>query len=204
MSQERCHQERKKKIKNYSKQFCQTKRFVKQSVGIILFFLQYLGGLFWKMIWKRFFSLTFFLFESLPPNVRLPRERGSPPGTSGELRGSLGNFRGSLGNFREPLDCCYPDPPTLAFLKKARVLPQKNKGFSLRGTPKILGKGRKAHKKSKENRKQKKQGNRKKQGLEGQGKFHSDRTSGEVAEKLPGKFGSEADFPLRGSQSCCP
>ena len=32
--------------------------------------------------------------------VRLPRERGWPPGKSGNFRGSLGNFRGSLGNFR--------------------------------------------------------------------------------------------------------
>ena len=29
-----------------------------------------------------------------------------------------------------------PDPPTLAFLEKAGVFPQKSKGFSLRGTPK--------------------------------------------------------------------
>ena len=32
--------------------------------------------------------------------VRLPRERGRPPGKLGNFRGSLGNFRGSLGNFR--------------------------------------------------------------------------------------------------------
>ena len=32
--------------------------------------------------------------------VRLPRERGWPPGKSGNFRGSLGNFRGGLGNFR--------------------------------------------------------------------------------------------------------
>ena len=32
--------------------------------------------------------------------VRLPKERGWPPGKSGDLRGSLGNFRGGLGNFR--------------------------------------------------------------------------------------------------------
>ena len=32
--------------------------------------------------------------------VRLPRERGWPPGKSRNFRGSLGNFRGSLGNFR--------------------------------------------------------------------------------------------------------
>ena len=57
----------------------------------------------------------------------------------------------------------------LLFWKEQGFFPQKSKGFSLRGTPKILGKGRKTHKKSKENRKTKKQGNRKKQGLEGQG-----------------------------------
>ena len=32
--------------------------------------------------------------------VRLPRERGWPPGKSGNFRGSLGNFRGSPANFR--------------------------------------------------------------------------------------------------------
>ena len=45
-----------------------------------------------------------------------------------------------------------PDPPILAFLEKARVFPQKSKGFSLRGTPKILGTERKNAQKSKENR----------------------------------------------------
>ena len=49
-----------------------------------------------------------------------------------------------------------PDPPNLAFLEKARVFPQKSKGSSLRGTPEILGKGRKNARKSKENRKNKK------------------------------------------------
>ena len=37
----------------------------------------------------------------------------------------------------------FPDPPILAFLEKARAFPPKRKGFSLRGTPKILGKERK-------------------------------------------------------------
>ena len=32
--------------------------------------------------------------------VRLPRERGRPPGKFRNFRGSSGNFRGSLGNFR--------------------------------------------------------------------------------------------------------
>ena len=67
----------------------------------------------------------------------------------------------------------FPDPPTLAFLEKARVFPQKSKGVSLRGTPKILGKERKNARKSKGNRKTKKaRKSKKKQGLEGQG-FHS-------------------------------
>ena len=45
---------------------------------------------------------------------------------------------------------------------------KKSKGFSLCGTPKILGVERKNAQESQENRKTKKQGNRKKQGLEGQ------------------------------------
>ena len=56
-----------------------------------------------------------------------------------------------------------PDPPTLVFWKEQGVFPPKRQGFSLRRTPKILGKG-KTHKKDKDNR-NKKQG--KKQGLEG-------------------------------------
>ena len=36
-----------------------------------------------------------------------------------------------------------PDPPTLAFLEKSKGNPEKSKGFSLRGNPKILGKERK-------------------------------------------------------------
>ena len=61
---------------------------------------------------------------------------------------------------------------SLLFLEKARVFPQKSKGFSLRGTPKILGKERKNAQKSKENRKKEeksKEIEEKKQGLEGQG-----------------------------------
>ena len=46
-----------------------------------------------------------------------------------------------------------PDPPTLAFLKNARENPEKSKGFSLCGTPKILGKERENAQKSKGNRK---------------------------------------------------
>ena len=49
-----------------------------------------------------------------------------------------------------------PDPPVLAFLEKARVFPKKARVFSLRGTPKLLGKERKNAQKSKENRKTKK------------------------------------------------
>ena len=38
----------------------------------------------------------------------------------------------------------FPDPPTLAFLKKAREIPEKKaRVFSLRGTPKIIGNERK-------------------------------------------------------------
>ena len=62
-----------------------------------------------------------------------------------------------------------PDPPTLAFLEKARVFPQKSKGFSLRGTPEILGKGRKSARKSKENRKTKKARKSKKARIGGSG-----------------------------------
>ena len=69
-----------------------------------------------------------------------------------------------------------PDPPNLAFLEKARVFPRKGKGFSLRGTPKIVGKGRKNARKARKIGKRKKQGNRKKQGLEGQGR-HSEFTN---------------------------
>ena len=59
--------------------------------------------------------------------VRLPRERGWPPGKSGNFRGSLGNFRGKFGKL----------PGNLWIAVKC----------------------------------------------------HSERTSGEVAEKRPGKFG---------------
>ena len=63
-----------------------------------------------------------------------------------------------------------PDPPTLAFLKENKGNPEKNKSFSLCGTPEILGKERKnAQKKQGKSENEKKQGNRKKQGLEGQG-----------------------------------
>ena len=57
---------------------------------------------------------------------------------------------------RHPDFFAFPDPPILAFFGKARVFPQKRKGFSLRGTPKILGKERKNAQKGKENRKTKK------------------------------------------------
>ena len=52
----------------------------------------------------------------------------------------------SLINFKNAL----PDPPTLAFLEKARVFPQKSKGFSLRGTPKKKKQGKSENEKSKE------------------------------------------------------
>ena len=65
-----------------------------------------------------------------------------------------------------------PDPPTLAFLEKARAFPQKSKDFSLRGSPEILGKGRKnAQKKSKENRKMKRARKSKKARIGGSGRY---------------------------------
>ena len=77
-----------------------------------------------------------------------------------------------------------PDPPILAFLEKARAFPQKSKGFSLRGTPKILGKERQNAQKSKENRKTKKARKSKKQGLEGQGLNHVTVIAGNSWEAL--------------------
>ena len=56
------------------------------------------------------------------------------------------------------------------FFEKSRETPKKNKGFSLRGTPKILGKGRKnAQKKQGKSENEKSKEIKKKQGLEGQG-----------------------------------
>ena len=69
---------------------------------------------------------------------------------------------------RKENSCIFPDPPTLHFLGGKKGNPEKSKGVSLCGTPKILGKGRKAHKKTRKIGKQKKQG-KKKQELEGQG-----------------------------------
>ena len=63
----------------------------------------------------------------------------------------------------------YPDPRILAFLEKAGVSPQRSKGFSLRGNPKILGKERKNAQKSKENRKTKKARKSKKARIGGSG-----------------------------------
>ena len=64
-----------------------------------------------------------------------------------------------------------PDPPTLPFLEKIKGNPESCKGFSLRGTPKILGKERKKRtKQAREIGKRKKQGNRKKQALDKEGK----------------------------------
>ena len=61
-------------------------------------------------VWEVFLSHGWRVFERLKifresfsesgEGVRLPRERGWPPGKSRNFRGSLGNFRGSLGNFR--------------------------------------------------------------------------------------------------------
>ena len=62
----------------------------------------------------------------------------------------------------------HPDPPTLAFLKK-KGNPGKKQGFSLRGTPKILGKERKNAQEKQGKSENKKARKSKKQGLEGQG-----------------------------------
>ena len=59
----------------------------------------------------------------------------------------------------------------LLFLEKARETAQKSKGFSLRGTPKILGKERKNAQKSKGNRKTKKARNSKKARIGGSGQL---------------------------------
>ena len=56
----------------------------------------------------------------------------------------------------------------LLFLEKSKGNPEKNKGFSPRGTPKILGKERKNAQKTREIGKRKSKES-KKQGLEGQG-----------------------------------
>ena len=51
----------------------------------------------------------------------------------------------SFHRFANNLAPGNPDPPTLAFLRKSKGTPKERKGFSLRGTPKILGKGREKH-----------------------------------------------------------
>ena len=75
--------------------------------------------------------------------------------------------KGESDHFLEILE--NPDPPTLAFLKKARENPEKSKRFSLCGTPKILGKERKNAQKSKGNRKTKKARKSKKARIGGSG-----------------------------------
>ena len=64
----------------------------------------------------------------------------------------------------------HPDPPTLAFLEKARAFPHKARVFLFAEPLKSMEKKGKTHKKAREIGKQKEQGNRKKQGLEGQGR----------------------------------
>ena len=59
----------------------------------------------------------------------------------------------------------------LLFWKKLGFFPKKSKGFSLRGTPQILGKGRKNARKSKENRKPKKTRKSKKARIGGSGQY---------------------------------
>ena len=72
--------------------------------------------------------------------------------------------------------CSPPDPPTLAFLKKAREMHEKNKGFSLCRTPKIPG-----MEKEKRTKTTRTIGKQKKQ-LEGQG---SRRENQQNAPKTP-------------------
>ena len=76
--------------------------------------------------------------------------------TSRQLTEFLGRWEVHTKNCPEYLYVIELDPPTLAFFffEKNKGNPEKNKGFSLRGTPKILGKERKnAPPKSEENRK---------------------------------------------------
>ena len=102
------------------------------------------------------------------------------PQTTGRLRG--GQCQGAAGPriihdktggaFQRPLTLILPQKhcdtngrriviqialtlQSLLFCKKQGFFPRKARGFSLRGTPKILGKGRKNAQKSKENRKTK-------------------------------------------------
>ena len=83
----------------------------------------------------------------------------------GEIETSRLKFSSDIKNFDRD-----PGPPILAFLEKARVFPQRSKGFSLRGTPKILGKERKKRtKKQGKSENEKSKEIEKKQGLEGQG-----------------------------------
>ena len=63
----------------------------------------------------------------------------------------------------------YPDPPTIAFLEKARETPKKTRVFLFAEPLKSLEKEVITHKKEGKIGKRKKQGIRKKQGLEGQG-----------------------------------
>ena len=87
----------------------------------------------------------------------------NPPFLAGSLRSRTG---AGNRNRRNPLTL-----QSLLFWKKARVFPQKSKGFSLRGTPKILGKERKNAQKSKDNRKTKKARKSKKARIGGSGPF---------------------------------
>ena len=65
----------------------------------------------------------------------------------------------------------FPDPPTLAFLEKARAFPKNARVSLLAETLKSLEKEGKTQEKARKIGKRKKQGNRKRQGLEGQGLF---------------------------------
>ena len=64
----------------------------------------------------------------------------------------------------------FRDPPILVFFLENARKPRKNKGFSLRGTPKILGKERKKRTKKKgKSENEKKKGNKKKTRIGGSG-----------------------------------
>ena len=80
-----------------------------------------------------------------------------------------------------------PDPPTLAFFfrKKEQGKPRKKQGFSLRGTPKILGKEKKMPPKASKIGKLKEQGNRnKKKGLDQGTDCSKNHPLGNVAELI--------------------
>ena len=86
-----------------------------------------------------------------------------------------------------------PDPPTLVFLEKSEGNPEESKGFSLRGTPKILGKGRKN-----EQKKQGKSENAKSKEIEKARIVRAARVQNEIApEKLLNRYENLKRFEKR-------